>query len=517
MGLFLLLAYHTQHQFLFKSPALIPSLHTPSKIWSSITDPTMLPISTSLAVLLATYAFAFTDDSLDAGFHAIHPRMFHPGSPGMFHFGSSEASGSIRGSPAPGDRSAQEEHQGRRQFSVDTPPPSYPQAPPRPLSISPPSNPQAPPTIYELAGHIRDFMTLHIKGVKPIEFFVKDMVLQEEIPTHGVNSIRVYVPIEHDRKNPRTKDKFRRRAYDKLDPDVVFTLPQQIREQLVQILKEQSAADRASFNEQNRQMIRKNYPVDGVAYVNDGAGRDEGPRFPFPFAHSEAELTFPHAYPPHKRPPRTRPQKRHQAPVDSMIDQEATAGEGNSKAALQAEFSRYLDIYQTIQANISDSLFPFFNAVLNGTNNSLIYDLVLSVHADLTGLGPDITGPYSYGMHCFDSLEKRYLNSTRISTDSTSNVTSTNGTHTKDPIYQQMLATHYVLIETYQYVWTNASAIANKTGLLTQLSTLTEYLNPADRSIMSARWTSVQKNFDGSYFTFYNRTVRGGGGTAQVP
>ena len=202
------------------------------------------------------------------------------------------------------------------------------------------------------------------------------------------------------------------------------------------------------------------------------------------------------------------PDERKLKKRSSVLDEiEDSTSKGNSTASKTAEFQFYLNAYRTVQANISSLIFPFFDTVLNGTNNSLIYDIVWSVYSDLTNSGPQIIGPFSYGMHCFDWMEEAYLNSTRNSTSShTSSNSSPNGTDAQDPVYQQMLATHYQLIEIYSYVWSNASAIANQTGLLRDLLIFQKYLTPVDPSIMSQDWTSAQSNFDNSYFTAYNKT-----------
>lgn len=309
-------------------------------------------------------------------------------------------------------------------------------------------------------------------------------------------------------------------AYREMSPQVRTTLDNKIAEQLRIIRSEQSLFNRATWNRANQQMPNPQVqpkggqpqPMSGVTYDFDRAPSQQQRNVQWgstPDAMllsytSNVQDIYNFMHPGMK----FRPRKRNLQKRTSVLDEiEGSTSKGNSTVSQTAEFQVYLNAYRTVQANISNLIFPFFDTVINGTNNSLIYDIVWSVYSDLTNSGPQIIGPFSYGRHCFDWMEEAYLNSTRNSTSShTSSNSSANGTDVKDPVYQQMLATHYQLIEIYSYVWSNASAIANQTGLLRDLVIFQKYLAPADPSIMSQDWTSAQTNFDNSYFTAYNKT-----------
>ena len=303
----------------------------------------------------------------------------------------------------------------------------------------------------------------------------------------------------------------RSKAYHSIDPLLRAELPLLISEKLRSLRIEQSLAEWAEWNRAHQQIpTTQNQPVEGVTYAfgrNVATSQQEHNAQWGPEPVDIPRWITTHADVQNFLNPAKGSLQKRQGVLDNL---DASVSKGNSTAARTAEFQLYLNAYRTVQANISDLLFPFFDAVLNGTNNSLIYDIVWSVYSDLTGLGPQIIGPFSYGMHCFDWMEEAYLNSTRNTANNisshTSSITSTNSSNVRDPMYQQMLATHYTLIEFYGYVWTNASAIANQTGLLRDLVILSEYLTPVHPSIMSADWTSLQSQFDDSYFTAYNTT-----------
>ena len=194
--------------------------------------------------------------------------------------------------------------------------------------------------------------------------------------------------------------------------------------------------------------------------------------------------------------PHPRHEKRDVMSSITTQEDEATFGVTNSSVDQSAEFQLYLAAYRTAQANISDLLFPIFDVVLNGTSSSLIYDLVWSVYSDLTGIGPVIVGPYSYGMHCFDWIEDLYFNGTN--TTRSGNLT--------DPTTTSMLATHQILINIYNFVWTEATTVANANGLLDDMYKLSQYLMPTNKSIATQDWLSPERDFDNSYFTIYNET-----------
>lgn len=170
-----------------------------------------------------------------------------------------------------------------------------------------------------------------------------------------------------------------------------------------------------------------------------------------------------------------------------------SAESSNSNMSASAEFQIYLNEYHTIQGNISDSLFSLFETVLNGTNSSVIYDTVWSIHSDLTGLGPHVVGPFSYGRHCFDWIEDQYLH-------------GANRSNTTDPAILDMFATHQALIGIYQDAWPRAFALATASGF-SEMVILSQYLLPKDQSIAPAEWTRPKENFDTSYFTRYNSSL----------
>ena len=162
------------------------------------------------------------------------------------------------------------------------------------------------------------------------------------------------------------------------------------------------------------------------------------------------------------------------------------------------EFQLYTAAYHQIQANISASLFPLFDVVLNITGDStLVTDLLWSVYSDMTGLGPRYIGPYSYGRTCFDWLEDQYFAFNKTSGSANNGTTINNST---SPEVVDLLATNALLIDIYDFVWQEANVRANATGLLEDMVLLSNYLNPSNASVMSPGWTAKQTDFDSSYF-----------------
>lgn len=144
-----------------------------------------------------------------------------------------------------------------------------------------------------------------------------------------------------------------------------------------------------------------------------------------------------------------------------------------------AEFRYYIDVYTQLRSNVSELLFPYFDNILNHTNSSSIYEMLRSVHSDLVAAGPWTIGPYSNGADCFDWIEEQLFGKI------------TNTTLQNDTVVG-VLVNHDMLSEIYSNIWGNASQIANQTGYLKQMSTVRQYLNPTNISLLPDTWKTAQ-------------------------
>lgn len=160
-----------------------------------------------------------------------------------------------------------------------------------------------------------------------------------------------------------------------------------------------------------------------------------------------------------------------------------------------AAYQVYMSAYTEMRVNVSNLLVPYFTPILKKTNNTLIYDMLRSIHSDLTAYGPWTLGPYSNGHHCFDWIEDQLFGNI------------TDSMIAQNETVQGVLADHAILIDIYDSIWGNASQIANSTGYLAQMKTLRGYLNPKNTSIIPASWMTVQPLLDSlSFDALYNKT-----------
>ena len=177
-----------------------------------------------------------------------------------------------------------------------------------------------------------------------------------------------------------------------------------------------------------------------------------------------------------------------------------------------AQYQIYEAAYASVQSNISEIIFPYLDEILAGTNASLAYDMALSIWAELTAAPVFVTTPFSYGQNCLDWMEEAYINQTNANATAAHSTLHANGTYangTYDFALLEFQATSRVLLELYEYAWYNASAAANKTGLLKELAVLGGYLLPVNASIASPRFLNpVNTTMESlSYFTVYNETM----------
>jgi len=214
-------------------------------------------------------------------------------------------------------------------------------------------------------------------------------------------------------------------------------------------------------------------------------------------------------------PPRVR---RRNDPVAGIPEQEANSGtDKNAAVDAKAQFQTYLQAFEIVQSNISTLLFPWLDAMLEGSNSTLVHDAAWSIHSDLTISNTLILGPVAHGMHCLDSLEDQLFASNSTYNSSLSvlerNLTG-DATAEEEPTDDELavleyLALHGTLLDLYDHVWTNAVRAVNATGLLADLTTLAGYLLPEDMSIAPAGFGDLPKVNSGEeqYFTAYNRST----------
>ena len=178
----------------------------------------------------------------------------------------------------------------------------------------------------------------------------------------------------------------------------------------------------------------------------------------------------------------------------SRLSRRADSSPPNMKDPATA-YQVYMSAYTEMRVNVSNLLVPYLTPILEKTNNTLIYDMVRSIHSDLTAYGPWTLGPYSNGHHCFDWIEDQLFGNI------------TDSMIAQNETIQAVLADHTILIDIYDNIWGNASRIANSTGYLAQMQTLRGYLNPKNTSIIPASWMTVQPLLDSlSFDALYNKT-----------
>lgn len=200
--------------------------------------------------------------------------------------------------------------------------------------------------------------------------------------------------------------------------------------------------------------------------------------------------------------------------IDSIMGD--TTGTAPQSQTAQAQFQIYKAAYASVQSNISEAIFPYLDEILAGTNSSLAYNMALSIWAELTAAPFFVATPFSYGQNCLDWIEEAWINQTNSNATAAhgangsmlyANGTYANGTYNFALLEFQ--ATSRVLLELYEYAWYNASAAANRTGLLKELATLSGYLLPVNASIQTPGFSdphnSTMENL--SYFTVYNETM----------
>ena len=197
--------------------------------------------------------------------------------------------------------------------------------------------------------------------------------------------------------------------------------------------------------------------------------------------------------------PREVSKLKRQNPISQITNQEsgAAAGVTNDTNAFSADFQTYLAAFNVAQSNVSNLIFPFLDSILNGTNSSIVYDTAWSIYSDLTGSSPVIIGPFMYGMHSLDWIEDQIFGN------------STNSTVSHEDKYakNEILAFHSVLLDLYNYAWSNGTAAINQTGLLEDMTMLSQYMMPNDTSIMGSYANYTSPAYDASYFTTYNQTL----------
>ena len=206
-----------------------------------------------------------------------------------------------------------------------------------------------------------------------------------------------------------------------------------------------------------------------------------------------------------RRSLRPHPLKRRQSVITTVEGQEGITATGAQSATfqLQADFELYLSMFNVAQANVSEVIWPILAEVIDSTNSTLIHEAALSVYSDLTASAPIVLGPFSRGSNCLTWLEDRYINSSGI-------------TNMSDPRIVKMFATDQIVLEAYEYMWTNASAAANKTGLLSDMVTLSQKLSPTNSSNMPSGYASYYATpFDISYFVNTNTTANPKNGTTR--
>ncbi len=175
-----------------------------------------------------------------------------------------------------------------------------------------------------------------------------------------------------------------------------------------------------------------------------------------------------------------------------------------------AQFQAYLTAYQTASAQISSTLFPYLDNILKGSNSSLTYNMAWSLYADLTGAPIHVVSPFFNGLNCIDWIEETWRNQTHNGTTITVTNSTTHANTTEPGADIPMLEWLYsarTLLPIYEEVWENMTKAANQS--LTDLATLSLYLQPKDQSIVTSDFmkTANYTAKDFAYFTVRNQTM----------
>jgi len=180
-------------------------------------------------------------------------------------------------------------------------------------------------------------------------------------------------------------------------------------------------------------------------------------------------------------------------PVDPIVRTESDPDPKNG-FNLRSDFQTYLNAFKALQAQVSDTIFPFLDTMTRDSNSSLLYNAAWSIYCDLTGTSPYVIGPFSYGRNCLEHLEDRYIAATSSSMS--------------DPVVRWMFAVNSVLLTRYNDAWGNATAALNQSGLLDTIVALSERLAPEDPAVLPAGYKTYQpKNYDSRFFLSHNKTI----------
>lgn len=169
--------------------------------------------------------------------------------------------------------------------------------------------------------------------------------------------------------------------------------------------------------------------------------------------------------------------------LDSMKAQEPA--NQDPSAEYRKELSDYLDAFHAVQANTTDVIWPFIEDMLAASNSSLVYEAAFAVFAHMTMAPVTVSGPFAFGMHALDDYEDWILAS------GASNETMT-----------LVYAIDGILIDLYQTAWDNATTALSKTDLPKNLERLADFLDPDDRSLLPAGFTTVDPAVSDMYEVF---------------
>ena len=191
---------------------------------------------------------------------------------------------------------------------------------------------------------------------------------------------------------------------------------------------------------------------------------------------------------------------KRESPLDTIEQEEGGTLSGNQTSSQSAaEFELYLAAFQAARANASEIIMPIIQNMTAGTNSSLVFGAAWSLYSDLTFSSPYVIGPFTHGLDCLTWIEDNIFNITKY--------------NTSDPVQKrrqsQILALDQMLLDKYNEAWTSATAALNKTGLLTNMMTLAEYLSPVDTSVMPPGFATYSSPaYDTSFFTASRNTTK---------
>lgn len=160
------------------------------------------------------------------------------------------------------------------------------------------------------------------------------------------------------------------------------------------------------------------------------------------------------------------------AVIDTIASQEAAASSTGSKPQNSSretpeELQAYMDAWNIVRDNATDTLWPFIVDMLEGTNSTLVITVAWSVYAHMLPTPYAVSGPFHYGWTSLYSQEEQWAKDGNISNATLSSLYEIND----------------VLIDLYSTAWDGGYDALNSTGVLNDLDWLGQAIMAYNTSV----------------------------------